>query len=383
MSTNTIRIALDLSCAMEAQLTGLGYVAYYQVRALLDQDHAFDYRLVATRPTGGRNPFEDVRNRFSRISVLPHAGLLRYHLWSRFDWPPIEWFSGAVDVAHNFSHQVPATRHALRLVTVHDLSFLRVPETHSPRNVALQSALIRQCVERADAFVTVSESTRHELVSILGVPEERVHHVPNGVCLDEFDATFDTDALEAAKKRLGIARPYFIHLGTVEPRKNIPRLVEAYARLRERCADCPQLVLVGKPGWLCEPSLEAIAAHGGAGDIVHVGYLERQEALTLLRGALGCVYPSLYEGFGLPVLEAMAARTPVITSNVSSMPEVAGGCATLVDPESVGAIADAMVSMVERPDDARANLDAAETRARTFTWERSAERLAEVYGSLA
>lgn len=384
MTVGSIRIALDLSCVMEARPTGVGYAAAYQMRALFAQARDFDFRLVATRPRGGSDALADCRDVFTRRTVLPWAGLARYYLWSWFDWPPIEWFSGEVDLAHNPSHQVPSTRNALRIVTVHDLSFIRVPETHTPRNIRIQTALIEQCVRRADAFVAVSESCKHELMDVFDVPADKIHHVPNGVCLDEFPVDHDAEALAALETRLGLTPPYFIHLGTVEPRKNIPRLLEAHARLRDRFSgDCPQLVFVGRPGWLCEPIYEAIRTHAATGRVVDAGYLDRAEALLLLRGAAACVYPSLYEGFGLPVLEAMASRTPVITSNTSSLPEVVGDTGVLVDPMDVDALEAAMADMVEKPEKARSRLDAACDRAHTFTWDRSASMLAELYRRLA
>jgi len=201
---------------MEARPTGVAYAAAYQMRALVQQARDLDLRLVATRPRGGSDLLADCRDAFTRRTVLPLAGLARYYLWSWLDWPPIEWFSGEVDLAHNPSHQVPSTRNALRVVTIHDLSFIRVPETHTPRNVRIQTALIEQCVRRADAFVAVSESCKHELMDVFNIPTEKIYHVPNGVCLDEFPPNHDPEALAALESRLGLAPPYFIHLGTVD-----------------------------------------------------------------------------------------------------------------------------------------------------------------------
>jgi len=368
---------------MEAQLTGVGYVAFYQVHSLLRAAPGFDLRFFATRPCGGRDHFAGCRGAFSRRCILPCAGLARYHLWRRFDWPPIEWFCGGVDIAHNFSHQVPATRHAKRMVTVHDLSFLRMPEAHTPRNVRIQRELVRLCVARADALVAVSMNCKRELTELLGIPEEKIYYVPNGVCLEEFETQTDPNAVTALKRRLNIRRDYFIHLGTIEPRKNIPRLLEAHARLRERQPDCPQLVLVGKRGWRCGPICDQIDSHVSSGRVVYVGYVNRADALLLLRNATACIYPSLYEGFGLPVLEAMAAGTPVITSNVSSLPEVVGDTGLLVDPESAESIAVAMQDVLEDPAATAARREAARKRAATFTWEQSAALLAEVYRQVA
>jgi glycosyltransferase involved in cell wall biosynthesis len=382
-SVNPISIALDLSCVTDAQLTGIGYAALYQLRALFARDEPFEYRAVATCPRGGRRDLAGLESHLSRTTLLPHAGLIRYYLWGWFDWPPIEYFCGEAAIVHNFSHQVPATRHATRVVTVHDLSFVRVPETHTRRAIAIQTALIRQTVTRADVIVAVSKSCKDDLMDLYGVAADRIVHVPNGVNLDEFRATPQPDTLDALKKRLGIARDYFIHLGTIEPRKNIPRLIQAYGRVRQRYADCPQLVLVGKPGWKSQPSLDAMRPLMDRGDIVHPGYLAREEAVLLLGGATACVYPSLYEGFGLPVLEAMASHTPVLTSNVSSLPEVVGDTGLLVDPCDVDAIEAGLVALLDERATAEGRLAAAYDRAATFTWDRSACELASLYHRLA
>lgn len=367
---------------MERQLTGIGYAAAYQVRALASLAPELDLRFVATRPTGGRDHLAGIASAFTRRSILPHAGLVRYLLWSRFDWPPIEWFSGPVDIAHNFSHQAPATREAKRLVTVHDLSFLRMPETHSRRNRVLQKALLEQSVRKADAFVAVSESAKHDLSGMMGVEPARIHCVPNGIHPAEYEERMPKDDFERLKDRLGLCKPYFIHLGTVEPRKNIPRLLEAHERLCQNRTDAPSLVLVGKPGWLSEPIYAEVRRHVSAGRVLDAGYRERTEALALLRNAVACVYPSLYEGFGLPVLEAMASGTPVITSNRSSLPEVVGDTGCLVNPESTDELHNAMARVLDRPAQTGELAARALERARKFTWENSARRLLRVYEGL-
>ena len=377
-----MRIALDLSCAMERQPTGIGYAAAYQVRSLVALAPELDLRFVATRPMGGHDHLADIAGAFTRRSILPHGGLLRHLLWSHLDWPPIEWFSGPVDIAHNFSHQAPVTRKARSLVTVHDLSFLRVPETHSKRNRALQMALLAQSVKRASAFVTVSQIGKCELVELAGVDPERIYCVPNGICPAEYEERVPKSDFGQLKLRMGLRRDYFIHLGTVEPRKNIPRLLQAHERLCHEHSDAPSLVLAGKAGWLSEPICAEIRRHEAAGRVIYAGYVERTEALALLRNAVACVYPSLYEGFGLPVLEAMASGTVVITSNRSSLPEVVGETGYLVNPESVDEIHAAMAAVLDRPAKANELAVRAWERAKEFTWENSARRLLEVYRNL-
>ncbi|MCC6489430.1 MAG: glycosyltransferase family 4 protein [Candidatus Hydrogenedentes bacterium] len=384
MTSAKPRIALDLSCAAESPVTGIGYAAINQVKALLAGDSAFAYASFAT---GDRQGGAVLRRELGMLHhrVLPFARLAKYHLWTRWSWPPIEWFSGDVRIAHNFCHQTPATRNALKLVTIHDLSFIRVPETHTETTIRVQSRLLKQCVEEADALIAVSNHCKSELIELLGIDAARVHVVPNGVNLEEFEKPFDPQEHARLARRVGLTRDYLIQIGTLEPRKNILRLLEAYgvARSRHPHSHSPQLLLVGKMGWKSGPIAEAIASRTSGADVIHAGYLNRSEAVLLLRGARACLYPSLYEGFGLPVLEAMAAGIPVVTSAVSALPEVAGGTCTLVDPYDVESIASAICSVMDNEEAAARLAAAARERARTLTWETSASALEKVYCQVA
>lgn len=378
-----INIALDLSCAAEHPVTGIGYAAIYQVRALLQRRAEFAYRVFATGDSRGKANLRKELSEIERQFVLPYARLLKYGLWTRLGWPPVEWVTGTVDIAHNLCHQTPATRRALRVVTVHDLSFLRVPETHTARTVEVQTRLLNQCARDADTLIAVSEHCKGELVDLLQVAPERIEVVRNGVRLEEFELPFDEAAHASLAARLGIQRDYFIQLGTLEPRKNIVRLIEAYDLVRRERGRIPQLLLVGAPGWKSDGIQRAIRAYAGDGDIVHAGYVQRDHAVLLLRGARACLYPSLYEGFGLPVLEAMAAGTPVMTSNVSALPEVIGDTGLLVDPYDLESMARAICLLLDDEPAARERAAAARYRAQGMTWDVSAAQLECVYRQLA
>jgi glycosyltransferase involved in cell wall biosynthesis len=308
---------------------------------------------------------------------------LKHAMWTRLEWPPLERFTGPLDVAHGAFHLLPATRRARRAATIFDLSWLRHPETHEPANIRRHLALVRHAIAKADRLIAISESGKRELIEHLAAPEDRVRVVYGGISIEEFLGENDAQALSTLKKRFGIRNAYFIHLGTLEPRKNLPRLIAAYARVRQRVPDCPQLLLAGQAGWMYEAVFQQIEAYRLAGHVIHSGYLSRADAVCLLRGAYACTYPSLYEGFGLPVLEAMAARIPVLTSNVSSLPEVVGDTGLLVDPENVDAIEAGLMELIDQRDAAILRTAAAYRRAKGFTWEHSAKSLDGVYRELA
>jgi len=380
--SDVIRIGLDLSCLMARPLTGVGYYTLNLFQAFAARQGPFDVRVVASSFRPKTDLFQTLRTQCSRVRVLPWPTRLKNRMWTTLEWPPLEWFTGQVDIAHGAFHLLPPSRHARRMVTIFDLSNLRYPEMHRAESFGIHEPLLRHAAAKADLIVAISESCKTDVVELLGVAPERVRVVLGGINIEEFTEALDDRLLETLKKRFSIAGDYLIHLGTLEPRKNLPRLLDAYARVRQRFNDCPQLVLAGQAGWMFEDVFSAIERLHLRGRVVHTGYLERNEAVCLLRGAHSCVYPSLYEGFGLPVLEAMAARTPVLTSNVSSMPEVVGGTGILVDPQSVESIESGLVSLLEDRAASLQRAEAAFDRAKRFTWQNSARALAEIYSGL-
>jgi len=364
-------------------------VAYYTrhlLDALLASDHGLDMRLWACAARPAWDWVRATGRQAGQCRTLLWPTRLKNFLWTRLEWPPIETFTGPVAIAHGAFHVLPAARRARRMATVFDLCVLRCPDTRPPGNVRQHEVLLRHAVARADALVAISESCKRDLVELLGARPERVHVVYGGVNFDEFNRPSSPEedtAAAALLQRHGIDGPYLLHLGTLEPRKNLPRLLEAYARVRQARTDCPKLVLGGGRGWMDEPVFETEARLGLGPHVVHTGYLAREDAVRLLRGAYACVYPSLYEGFGLPVLEAMAAGTPVLASNTSSIPEVAGDTALLVDPKSADALEAGLLALLDAYGAARRRAAAACDRARGFSWNASAAALAAAYRAVA
>ncbi len=377
-----MRAGFDVSCLVDQPLTGVGYHTLHLVRALLALGDGPAVRLFASSTKAAPPVLEELGAAAEDFCFVRWPTRLKLNLWLRLGWPAMERFTGPVDIAHGTFHLTPASRCARRVVTVHDLACLRLPGTHTPAARTQHERLLRHAVAQADAIIAVSQNTRNDLIDLLGAVPERVHVVPNGVCREEFTGPFPGEELAAAKKKSGVAGRYLLHLGTLEPRKNLVRLVKAYADVRDSVPDCPQLVLAGKKGWLCEDLFETIDRLGLAGAVVHTGHVTRTEAVALLRGAEGLAYPSLYEGFGLPVLEAMAAGTPVLTSNTSSLPEVVGDCGLLVDPEDTDAIAAGLQQLVTDRHHAEARALRGRERAAQFTWEASARALHHVYCQL-
>lgn len=296
--------------------------------------------------------------------------------------------AGAVDVYHSLRQplasrdRIPA---AVRIVTVHDMVPSLFPEVTEERFVSFHNAVLRSIDLKRDWVMCVSESTRRDFINLTGMAAERTFVVPLAASTRIFRPESDTKRLQTVLAHYGIAgQPYVLSVCTLEPRKNLTRLVKAFATIATN-PDLKgvRLVLVGAVGWKSEPLLESIRSAGIPSDrVVMLGHVPDEDLGALLTGASVFAYPSLYEGFGLPPLEAMQCGTPVITSNVSSLPEVVGDAALMVDPTDETTIAraltDVLLNVELSADLRRRGLE----RAQAFTWERTVTETLAAYREL-
>jgi alpha-1,3-rhamnosyl/mannosyltransferase len=292
------------------------------------------------------------------------------YLWHRLEWPPIEWLAGPFDVAHAAHPLLIPTRKAAQVVTIHDLFFMNAPERTHAEIRRDYAALTPSHARRADAVVTPSAYTK-SLVENLGVPAERIH-----VC-----------SLGAPKWQTLGERPnlpvngYVLFVGTLEPRKNVGILLDAYERLLHRLPTLPDLVLAGSASADAAPWLERMRRPPLAGHVRHLGYVPDADRERCYAGARVLVLPSLDEGFGLPVLEAMSAGIPVIASNRGALPEVTNGAGDLIEPDDPDGLASALERTLTDTNWATSRAIAGLKRASTYTWEQTATRLHEAYTS--
>lgn len=307
-------------------------------------------------------------------SVLPRRAL--YEAWSRLRRPRTEGRSGGVDVVHATTWAVPGHRAPL-VVTVHDLAFLRAPGHFTPRG----NQFFRRALEitRAEAarVVVPSAATRDDCVDA-GLEAARIDVIPHGVQVPEVGANEQADW----RRRHAVARPYVLWCGTLEPRKNLPRLVDAYAQAAAATADFPDLVLVGPAGWGDAADQVARTLDALPGTSVHLlGRLSDHDLHVAYAGAVAFAFPSLWEGFGMPVLEAMAHGVPVLSSAGTSMAEFVGDAGLLADPTDVDALAGALTALVH--DDPAARSRAARRTAASMTWSAAAQAHARSYREAA
>jgi len=271
----------------------------------------------------------------------------------------------------------PATIGPLRsttasIVTVHDLSFLRHPEWFYRRHVFYFRFLGLPTIRRATRIIAVSQATAHDLVELLGIPASRIDVVYNGI--ESPIPASDPIAIRAA---YGLPPSYVLYLGTVEPRKNLIRLIRAYDNVAGTCSF--DLVLAGRPGWKTA-SIRQAAADAQHRERIHFpGFIAEKDKHAVLTGAAAFVYPSLFEGFGLPVGEALSLGVPVITSSTSSLPEVAGDAALLVDPVCENALSDALERCETDPGMLRSLAASGPSQAARFSWENCASATLDVY----
>lgn len=320
------------------------------------------------------------------------VAVARSHWDTRSPWRRILWeqtslaaISRKMNLIHGLAFAAPLASSCPTVVTVHDLSFLRYPNAFRPANRSYLSLITKASTRRAARVIAVSESTRQDVIHLIGVPAERVIVVPNGVN-PEFSPA-DPGDVSDFRQRAGLPERYILFLGTLEPRKNLVRLLEAYALLRSGTQDgaeltIPPLVIAGAKGWFYQEIFARVTDLGLADQVIFPGFVPAEELPSWYRGAELFVYPSLFEGFGLPVLEAMACGVPTITSRASSLPEVAGDGAILVDPEDVGQLAEAMHRVLTTPSLAGQLRAAGPRQAARFPWERTAAATREVYLSV-
>jgi glycosyltransferase involved in cell wall biosynthesis len=295
---------------------------------------------------------------------------------------PVEAFTGRVDLYHATDFTLPPTLPGTRtLLTVHDLSFVRVPETASPRLKAYLDAVVPRSCRRADHILADSQATKDDLIALYGLSPDKITVLLSGVD-ERFRRVEDANVRATVREKYAVGqRPFIFAIGTVQPRKNYGRLIEALARLRAHGHDV-MLVVAGGKGWLEDPIYKTVDALKLREHVRFIGFAEDNDLPALYSEARCLAFPSLYEGFGLPILEGMACGTPVITANVSSMPEAAGDAALLVAPTDVDAIT-AAIEQVLTDDTLRQSLvERGYKQATRFTWENSARQLQAIYVSL-
>lgn len=388
-----MRIGIDCRTILNpgaGEQAGIGHYTHYLVKNLLKIDKENEYVLffdnrIANAAAGlvmGNN--QNVKAKFFPFyqykQYLPYA----------YSQMLVAAFLGRekLDIYHSPANIIPLKYTGPAVVTLHDLAIYQHPDwfpaNFMSRQIFSTKILVPKSLRKADKIIAVSENTKEDIIKRFKVPAKKIQVVYEGVNQEK---EANITSLVELKKKFGIKDNYILFLGTIEPRKNITALVKAYHGLLSRYRiknqkenkNCPQLVLAGGKGWKYKEVFKTIDKLKLKNEVKYLDYVKYQDKIGLMQNALCFVFPSLYEGFGLPILEAMSLGTPVITSDVSSIPEVAGTAALLVNPNSVADLVQAIEKVV---DDKKLRAQMAQKgkeQAKKFSWQQTAEETLAIY----
>jgi glycosyltransferase involved in cell wall biosynthesis len=377
-----MRVGIDFTAGIH-QRGGIGRYTRELFRALISLDQQDDFVVYYSHPRGQRP--ERVFPKTKNVAERPFGISDRWLsvLWFRLHMPvPIDMVTGPVDLFHFPNFMLPPVRRARTVVTVHDLSFLLHPECAEEGNRAYLERTVPDSVRRADFVVVDSANTQNDLIVLLDADPARIEVIYPAVD-SHFRPIDDEEALSAVRDKYNLHFPFILNQNVIEPRKNIPRLIEAFSRLKRDLGISHRLVIGGGLGWMYESVFQAVEEFNVADSVVFLGYVPDEDLPALYNLADLFVYPSIYEGFGIPCVEAMACGTPVVASNTSSLPEAIGDAGLMVRPTDVDGIAEAIAQVLTNPtlrhDLRRRGLE----RAQLFTWQASAEKVLGIYRRFA
>jgi glycosyltransferase involved in cell wall biosynthesis len=316
------------------------------------------------------------------LTIFSHENHPLSDFWEHFILP-IRLKRMGINVFHGPASLIPFRKnHCGLIVTIHDLVAFLFPETIPLKYGAYMRYLLRQAVKRADKIIAVSYHTKKDLIQILKVPSEKIvviHEAPSPI----FYPYDKKEAQVRLKQRYGITKKFIYHLGNIEPRKNLIVLLEAFTRVCQDLGDEYQLVVSGQKGWLTRSLSHFLINYPAKDQVLFTGYVPMEDIPLFMNGAELFVFPSLYEGFGLPVLEAMSCGTPVISSNRSSIPEIVGLAGVLVDPTDIRELADSIIGLLRNPEEKMRLSQLGKEQSARFSWDEVARKTLDVYRSVS
>lgn len=371
-------VAIDYTPAIR-QRAGIGRIVRGQIEALVKQNPGYDLRLFVA----GRITDDDRRTAPLPLHATPIDERNLVRIWHRLDlpFPRVEWFTGGTpDLFHATDFVLAPTRARRKVLTVHDLAFIHYPNAAMPSLHHYLNVVVPRSVQRADHIIADSHHTARDLVEQWRTPPECITVVQGAVDHAHFRPVTDPARQRAVRERYAIGdRPFILALSRLEPRKNFVRLIEAFARARAEARLPHRLVIGGGKGWLYDEIFRRVAELALQEEVHFTGFVADADLPVLYSAAEFFAYPSLYEGFGLPIIEALACGTPVVTADNSCLPEAGGDGAYYVKAEEVDSIAAGIVRLATDAD-LRSRLRAAGlAHAAHFTWERSAGQLLDAY----
>lgn len=365
-----MRIAIDAH-QVGTQLAGNATYITSLIEALGEIDGENQYTLYVTKPAA----LERYANRWTNFAVRrikPHNPLIRIPITFN-----TELRLRPVDILF-VQYTAPPLAPCKVVTTIHDISYEHFPETFTRHSRFQMKLTIPQTARKAARVITPSEYSRQDLIKTYNLPPEKIETIPLAAA-DFFKPVNNFEEINRIRRKYDLNGDYILGVGSIQPRKNLVRLIEAYSDLKKKRGDIPPLVLVGKKSWLFEDTIKATDVHGVGESVKFTGFVPDEDLPALYSAALCFVYPSFFEGFGLPPLEAMQCGTPVIAGDRTSIPEVVGDAGLLVDPFDTNAIGSALERMIS-DDKLREELKLKGVeRARQFSWEKAARQTLNVF----
>ncbi len=374
-----MKLAIDSSALVINRFSGLAEVVRNLIRAISQIDPASQMNLFincfTSKPSAAEINFPGTVNQVLRF---PRRLVDR---WWNFGWPPFEFYLKGIDVFHSLHISVPPTKKMKTILTVHDCRYLAYPDLYSDYEVATYKRRMEASLRRVDMVCAVSEFTRQELLHLFTFPGDRIKVIHNGFTPIQGDnGNYEKKATEYLKMN-NLPQLYLLHIGASDPRKNLHRLIEAMFQCREQYIDIPPLLVAGikSQDWAKSDIRIRIEELGLSNHIHLCGVLEKDLLIGLTKKAYILCYPSLYEGFGFPPLEAMSLGVPVLAGRNTAIPEIVGNSACLVDPESVEDIARGLIKVVYDQDYRNSLTDSGYHQITKFSWEKAAIDYLDAY----
>mgnify|MGYP005749023871 CR=1 FL=1 len=377
-----MKIAFDAQLFLKGNKTGIAWCADNVIKELAKKP---DYECECDFFALGHDEKQiDNLKIYEKLGVKLNPCKWFNNVIYKLIWPiipiPYSWFFGDKrDITIFFNFIVPPGVKGKTIAVVHDMAYKAYPETVNTKTRKWLELTLKKSCKRADLIVTVSEFSKKEIIKYLGVPEKKIVVMPNGVDLDIYHPDYPEEDIEKCKSKYHIEGEYFLYLGTLEPRKNLVNLVKAYDLVKKELKDrAPKLVLAGGKGWYYDSIFETVEQLGLREDVIFTGYVPEEEVPLLMNGAKVFVFPSLYEGFGMPPLEAMACGTPVIVSNTEALQETIGNAGICVDAFDISEFGNKLIELFENSNLREILSFNGLTRARQYIWKNMVYKL-EVY----
>lgn len=383
---NVMEIVFEGQPLLEQNRTGISYYETEILKAMLKCFPQNNYGVDVFTFKNRSKKHKIISKQFADLDIHEcswFSGTIFRMLSLFFPVPYALFFWKKRDITHFCNYSVPFGVRGKKIVTIHDLAFRRYPETIEKRTMRMLKCNLKRSIKRADAVIVDSEFTKAELQNYYDVSKKDVYVVPCGVDIKKFYPESDQKVLDSVKRKYGIHKEYFLYLGTLEPRKNIQGLLSAYElfikKMKCRKQSAPCLVIAGGKGWMYEEIFQRVEKLSLKKEVIFTGYVDEKDKVALLSGAMIFCFPSFYEGFGMPPMEAMACGTPVLTSKSTSLDEVTGNAACKIDPYNVDEIADALEKLYIDAVFRETLIGKGFDQIKKYSWEKAVQRLYNVY----